>query len=157
LNWNATAYFPNSGIPGKPDYQGNWTAEADFVNWYAANSGSAPNYNPPVGGLLMGESYHIIPWTTAQSGISLTEDAALNPAFLGHSMAANHIGSYSQTLWLILGASPGGSASANFEVDSNGLTSSNVLTLGWTMQNQSQSTNPALLTNVTNERQRLLF
>jgi hypothetical protein len=156
LNWNATAYFPNSGIPGKPDYQGNWTAEVDFVNWYAANSGGTPNYNPPVGGLLMGESYHIIPRTTAQSGISLTEDAALNPAYLGHSMAANHIGPYSQSLWLILGASPGGSASANFEVDSNGLTSTNVLTLGWSVQNQSQSPTLALLTNLTTEKQRLL-
>jgi len=128
---NATAYFPNSGIPGKPDYQGGWTAEVDFVNWYSANSGSTPNYNPPVGGLLMGESYHLIQGTTANSGISLTEDGALNPAYLGHSLAANHIGPYSQTTWLILGASAGGTASASFEVDSNGLTSTSVLMLNW--------------------------
>jgi hypothetical protein len=156
LSWNATGYFPNSGIPGKPDYQGNWVAEVDFVNWYAANSGGAPNYYPPVGGLLMGESYHIVPGTTASSGISLTEDAALNPAYLGHSLAANHIGPYSvQTVWLILGASPGGSASATFEVDSNGLTSSNVLMVTWSVQNLSQSPTPAVWANVTRE-QRLL-
>jgi len=137
--WNATAYFPNSGISGKPDYQGGWTAEVDFVNWYSANSGNTPNYNPPVGGLLMGESYHLIPGTTALSGISFTEDAALNPAFLGHSMVANHIGPYSQALWQILGASPGGSASAEFEVDSNGLTSSNTFTLFGNLQAQNQT------------------
>jgi hypothetical protein len=153
LGWNAMAYFPNSGIPGKPDYLGNWTAEVDFVNWYTANSGDTPNYYPPVGGLLMGESYHLIPGTTAHSGISLTEDAAFNPAYLGHSMAANHIGPYSQTIWVILGASPGGSASASFEVDSNGLTSTNVLTLIWSVQNQSQTPNPALLTNLATEKQ----
>ena len=133
-NWNATAYFPNSGIPGKPDYQGGWIAEIDFVNWYASNSGNAPNYNPPVGGLLVGESYHIIQGTTAASGISLTEDAALNPAYLGHSMVANHLGPYSQNVWHILGTSPGGAASANFEVDSNGLTSTSVLTLNYDFQ-----------------------
>jgi hypothetical protein len=154
--WNSTAYFPNSGIPGKPYYQGNWTAEVDFVNWYTANSGGTPNYYPPVGGLLMGESYHLIPETAAHSGISLTEDAALNPAYLGHSMAANHIGPYSQTIWVILGASPGGSASASFEVESNGLTSTNVLTLAWSVQGQSNTVTPTLLTNVTSEKQRLL-
>jgi hypothetical protein len=131
--WNATGYFPNSGIAGKPKYQGGWTAEVDFVNWYTTV------YTPPVGGLLMGESYHIIQGTTAYSGISLTEDAALNPIYLGHSMEANHIGPYSQTVWLILGASPGGSASANFEVDSNGLTASTALTVAPGVESLSQT------------------
>jgi len=89
---NYGAYpFANSGILGSPDYTGGWTAEVDFVNWYAANSGAKafenqlstngfdsssggsgiyPQYYPPVQGLLMGESYHIIPGTTATSGIS---------------------------------------------------------------------------------------
>ncbi len=134
-NWNATAYFANSGIRGKPDYQGGWTAEINFVNWYSSNSGSTPNYNPSVSGLLMGESYNPIPGSPAASGISLTEDAALNPAYLGHSLVANHIGPYSQTTWLIFGASVGGSASASFEVDSNGLASS-TLTQSWTRQFQ---------------------
>ena len=146
FEWNATGYFPNSGIAGKPDYQGGWTAEVDFVNWYTGNSGTTPNYNPPVGGLLMGESFHIISGTTAHSGISLTEDAALNSAYVGHSMAANHLGPYSQTtVWVILGASPGGSASAEFEVDSNGLTSSNALMLGWGLQGQSQLSNSVVV------------
>ena len=117
---NATAYFPNSGILGKPQYQGGWTSEVDFVNWYGAN------YNPPVGGLLVGESYHVIEGMPAKSGISFTEDAAINSAFLGHSLAPNHIGPYSQSVWLILGASVGGTASASFEVDSNGLASGTV-------------------------------
>ncbi|HXX73400.1 MAG TPA: hypothetical protein VEI80_06860, partial [Candidatus Acidoferrales bacterium] len=125
--WNSTAYFPNSGILGKPEYQGGYLAEVDFVNWYAANEGATPNYNPPVGGLLMGESYHLIEGAPSASGVSFTEDAALNPAFLGHSLAANHLGPYSQNVWLILGPSEGGSASATFGVESNGLTSSNAL------------------------------
>jgi hypothetical protein len=141
-NWNATAYFPNSGIPGKPNYQGGWTAEIDFVNWYASNSGNTPNYNPPVGGLLLGESYHLIQGTYATSGVSLTEDAALNPAYLGHTMAANHLGPYSQNVWHILGASPGGAASANFEVDSNGLTSTTVLTQNYEFQIEVGSVTP---------------
>jgi hypothetical protein len=136
--WNNTAYFANSGILGKPQYQGGWMAEVDFVNWYAAN-GATPNYNPPVGGLLMGESYHLIPGAPSRSGVSFTEDGALNPAYLGHGLAANHLGPYSQTVWLILGASPGGSASASFEVESNGLTSNTVLTVSSTGQSQTQN------------------
>jgi hypothetical protein len=113
-------------------------AEVDFVNWYAANEGATPNYNPPVGGLLMGESYHLIQGAPSESGVSFTEDAALNPAYLGHSLVANHLGPYSQTVWLILGASAGGSASASFEVESNGLTSGAVLTLASTIQTQNE-------------------
>jgi hypothetical protein len=118
--WNTTAYFPNSGILGMPEYRGGWTVEVDFVNWYTSNSGSTSNYSPPPSGLLVGESYHIIPGTKAKSGISLTEDAALNPAYLGHSLAANHLGPYSQQMWNVLAPPPGGTASASFEVDSNG-------------------------------------
>jgi hypothetical protein len=127
-NWNALGYFPNSGIPGKPDYEGGWTAEVDFVNWYPANTGATPNYYPPVGGLLMGESYHIIPRSPSHSGISLTEDAALNSAYVGHSMIDNYIGPYSQQgVWEVAGAALSGGASAAFEVDLNGLVSGNVL------------------------------
>jgi len=120
--WNGTAFFPNSGIAGMPEYRGDWTVEVDFVNWYTSNSGNTPNYSPPPGGLLVGESYHIIPGTTATSHISLTEDAALNRAYLGHSLVANHLGPYSQQMWNVLAPPPGGTASAAFEVDSNGVT-----------------------------------
>ena len=90
----ANAHFPYEGIPGQPDYTGTgWTAEVDFVNWYLGTASTpftggqhsfwrsvSPTtndfYYPVVPGLLMGESYHIIPGTTAKSGISLTEDAA---------------------------------------------------------------------------------
>jgi len=135
---NAVGYpFPYTGIAGAPDYQGGWTAEVDFVNWYGNNTstvGQPPNqdYFPPVAGLLMGESYHIIPGTTAKSGISLTEDAALNPTFLYHSMAFNHLGPYSQQgVWQISGAHNSGEASAINEVDLNGLVSGNALAFTW--------------------------
>jgi hypothetical protein len=80
----------------------------------------------------MGESYHVIPGTTAKSGISLTEDAALNTIFLGHSMAVNHLGPYSQQgIWQISGTHNSGEASGVFEVDLNGLISGNVLAFTW--------------------------
>ena len=143
--------FPYTGIAGAPDYQGGWTAEVDFVNWYANNTitmrtcqrGSImPNtnsryntyahYYPPVPGLLMGESYHIIPGTTAKSGISLTEDAALSSTFLYHSMATNHLGPYSQQgVWQISNTHLSGEASGIFEVDLNGLVSGNALAFTW--------------------------
>jgi hypothetical protein len=112
----------------------------------ASGGGQAPTqgstfaqYYPPVNGLLMGESYHIIPGTTATSGISLTEDTALNlyvsppgSAFVGHTMAANHLGPYSQEgVWQIAGTHNSGEASAIFEVDLNGLVSGNVLAFTW--------------------------
>jgi hypothetical protein len=147
-NWNAPGFFPNTGILGAPDYQGGWTAEIDFVNWYANNTSSTQNcvvslqigttcygsgnYYPPVPGLLMGESYHIIPGTTAKSGISLVEDGALDFVFLGHSMAPNHLGPYSQQgTWQISGAHNSGEASAIYEVDLNGLVSGNALAFTW--------------------------
>jgi len=140
--------FPNSGIPGAPDYTGGWTAEVDFVPWYSANAasmeaasggaqtpttpGQFAQYYPPVNGLLMGESYHIIPGTTAPSGISWTEDMALSSNFVGHSMAANHLGPYSQEgVWQIAGTHNSGEASAIFEVDLNGFVSGNVLAFTW--------------------------
>ncbi len=133
--------FANTGIPGAPDYTGGWTAEVDWVNWYANNTGTGNtsnnggqfgNYFPPVAGLLMGESYHIIPGTTATSGISLTEDAATGSLFVGHSMAANHLGPYSQQgVWQIANAHLSGEASAVFEVDLNGLVSGNALAFTW--------------------------
>ena len=148
--------FPYTGIAGAPDYTGGWTAEADFVPWYANNTSTMElasgglqamtpgtsvfaQYYPPVNGLLMGESYHIIPGTTASSGISLTEDTALNlyvsppgSAFVGHTMAANHLGPYSQEgVWQIAGTHNSGEASAIFEVDINGFVSGNVLAFTW--------------------------
>jgi len=152
-NYNAYP-FANSGILGAPDYTGGWTAEVDFVNWYTPNTGSpafnqqtgvnqqvdtTPNgigpyaeYYPPVQGLLMGESYHIIPGTTATSGISFTEDAATGPLFVGHTMAPNHLGPYSQEgVWQISNAHLSGEASAIFEVDLNGLVSGNALAFTW--------------------------
>jgi hypothetical protein len=142
-SWNNPGYFPNYGIPGASDYQGSWTAEVDFVNWYLNNtvtlqqpltdslqakSGNQyPNYYQPIAGLLMGESYHIIPGTTATSGISVTEDLAFSKAGVSENgkpiqMAWNHLGPYSQQgVWQISGAHNSGEASGIFEVDLNGL------------------------------------
>jgi hypothetical protein len=80
----------------------------------------------------MGESYHIIPGTTATSGISFTEDNAVGPNFVGHTMAPNHLGPYSQEgVWQISNAHLSGEASAIFEVDLNGLVSGNALAFTW--------------------------
>ena len=126
--------YANTGILGSPDYQGGWTAEVDFVNWYNNNTGATPHYYAPVPGLLMGESYHVIPGTTAQSGISLVEDSALAkpPTFLGHSMALNHLGPYSQRgVWQISNVHLSGEASGIFEADLNGLVAGNALAFTW--------------------------
>jgi hypothetical protein len=163
-SWNNAGFFPNYGIVGASDYQGGWTAEVDFVNWYQNNTvdtvwnafpapniatslgvtlasngavyyGQAASATPgPVPGLLMGESYHIIPGTTAKSGISLTEDTALNPSPAGvnQSVAFNHLGPYSQEgVWQIANAHNSGEASAIQEVDLNGLVSGNALAFTW--------------------------
>jgi hypothetical protein len=144
LGVGVPGYFPNSGIPGASDYTGGWTAEVDFVPWYnnststmelasggaqvATQGDTFAQYYPPVNGLLMGESYHIVPGTTATSGISLTEDTALQPELVGHSLAANHLGPYSQEgVWQIAGTHNSGEASGVFEVDLNGFVSGNVL------------------------------
>jgi len=143
-------YFPNTGIAGSSDYTGGWTAEVDFVPWYNNNTQATlwsglpfpftgpagivtqdgAQYYPPVNGLLLGESYHIIPGTTASSGISLTEDRALQ--ILGHSMTPNHLGPYSQKgIWPISNAHESGEASGIFEVDLNGFVGGNVLGFTW--------------------------
>jgi hypothetical protein len=136
--------FPYAGIAGAPDYMGGWTAEVDFVPLYNNNTittlgtcetdgtSCGGQYYPPVNGLLMGESYHIIPGTTATSGISLTEDMALSNNFVAHTMAANHLGPYSQRgTWQISGTHNSGESSAIFEVDLNGFVSGNVLAFTW--------------------------
>jgi hypothetical protein len=149
--------YPNAGILGYPDYTGGWTAEIDTVPIYRNNTGiwdcqpdqigttcanSADSlsgldagfvhYYPPVTGLLMGESYHIIPGTTATSGISLTEDGALGSEGPGHTMAYNHLGPYSQQgVWQITNAHLSGEASGEFEVDQNGFVSGNTLAFTW--------------------------
>jgi hypothetical protein len=134
----AYAQYPyaNSGILGAPDYTGGWTAEVDFVNWYGNNTSTFPvtNYYPPVQGLLMGESFHIIPGTTAKNsfGAGYTEDGAESSTFVGHTLSMNHLGPYSQQgVWQISNAHLSGEASAIFEVDLNGLVSGNALAFTW--------------------------
>jgi hypothetical protein len=110
----AYPYFTNAGILGSPSYVGGWTIEIDMVNWHT----SSAIYYPPPDGLLLGESYHLVPGTTARSGISYTENAALSGIFIGHSMGPNHLGPYSQAgAWLLSGPPAGGSSSGAFLVN----------------------------------------
>ena len=169
LGVGVPGYFANTGIAGASDYTGGWTAEVDFVPWYANNTQSTTwtalpfptggtvitdgaQYYPPsnVPGLLMGESYHIIPGTTATSGISLTEDTALKPELVGHSLAANHLGPYSQEgVWQISGTHNSGEASAIFEVDLNGFISGNVLAFTWSNEFRTLSWGGVSVTGAT--------
>jgi len=162
--------FPYTGIAGTSDYTGGWTAEVDFVPWYSSNTltpelasggGQSPTlpgstvyaqYYPPVNGLLMGESYHIIPGTTATSGTSLTEDMALSSQFLDHSMAANHLGPYAQQgVWQIAGVRNNSEASSEFEVDLNGFFAGNVLALTWDQEYRTLSWGTISITGVSGE------
>jgi hypothetical protein len=137
------ALWPNQGILGQPEYTGSgWTVEVDFVNWYYGTKPTITDnswplefwhtWYPVVPGLLLGESYHIIPGTTASSGISLSEDAALDPAFLSHSMAMNHLGPYGQQgVWQLGTAHLSGEVSGEWEVDLNGYVSGTALAFTW--------------------------
>ncbi|MGA2971333.1 MAG: carboxypeptidase-like regulatory domain-containing protein [Candidatus Bathyarchaeia archaeon] len=140
-------WFVNNGISGAPDYTGSWTVETDFVNWYANNTSfttepagvvinhSVPQYYPPVVGLLQGESYHIIPGTTATTGVSLTEDGAENSAFLGLAapgMERNHLGPYQQQgVWQLSNAHLSGEVSGVFELDLAGYVSGSAWAFTW--------------------------
>jgi hypothetical protein len=118
VNWNAAGFHPNMGILGSPDYGGRWTAEADFVNWYVSNDSGLSEYFPPVNGLLLGESFHIVIGSSAKSGLSLTDDLATGPAGVDHSMTANHLGPYpQQPIWQIGNVNEGGEASGIYDVD----------------------------------------
>jgi hypothetical protein len=145
------AHFPNEGILGTPDYTGTgWTVEVDFVNLYYNDTGGQPVFYPVVPGLLMGESYHIIPGTTATSGISYTEDGALDSYFLGHSMAPNHLGPYSQQgVWQLGPAHLSGEVSGEWEVDLNGYVSGTALAFTWSNEFRSTSWYTVTVTGAT--------
>ncbi len=87
--------------------------EVDVVNWHTNNV----TYYPPPNGLLLGESFHVIPGTIAKSGVSYTEDAALSGLFVDHTMAPNHLGPYSQKGSMVISSPPaGGSSSGMFQI-----------------------------------------
>jgi len=93
-------YFQNMGIDGSPNYNGGYTVEVDFVNWYLPTGHAvSPTwftaYYPPPPGLLLGESFHTVPGHP-QNPFGWTEVGALSKTFLGHSMAPNHLGPYAQ-------------------------------------------------------------
>ena len=86
-------------------------------------------------GLLQGESYHIIPGTTATSGVSLTEDGAENSAFLGLAapgLERNHLGPYEQEgVWQLSNGHLSGEVSGVFEVDLAGYVSGQAWAFTW--------------------------
>ena len=136
-NWSdgIATHFRNGGIPGSPDYTGSYTVEVDFVNWYANNTGTSPNYYPPIHALLQGESYHFIAGSPVAGGFGFTEQGALDTFFLGHSMAPNHLGPYRQEgTWVLSNAHDSGEASGIFEVDLNGLIAGNALAFTWSTE-----------------------
>ena len=136
-------YFQSTGIAGAPYYNGGWSAELDTVNWYSAGPSNTPNYSPPVSGILLGESYHLIPGTTATSRVSLTEDGALSELFVGHTMSVNHVGPYSQQgIWFLEGGHSSGEVSGIFNVNLNGLLSGTVLGFTWTSEFRPLSWSP---------------
>ncbi|MGO9643109.1 MAG: hypothetical protein ACLPY5_00010 [Candidatus Bathyarchaeia archaeon] len=147
----AFPYFLNTGIAGAPYYAGGWSAELDTVNWYASTSSNTPNYFPPVAGILLGESYHIIPGTTAVSGVSFTEDGALSGLFVGHTMSINHFGPDSQQgVWLLNGGQSSGEVSGIFQVNLNGLLSGTVLGFTWTSEFRPLSWSPVSVSSIGN-------
>jgi hypothetical protein len=157
----ANAHYPNQGILGQPDYMGTgWTVEVDFVNLYLNGTAASqailgpntPLYYPIVPGLLMGESFHIIPGTAAKSKISLTEDGALDSTWgVGHSMAANHLGPYSQQgVWSITNAHLSGETSAVYEVDLNGYLSGTALAFTWSNELRTLSWYTVTVTGAAN-------
>jgi len=120
------SYFPNMGIDGYPNYQGGYSVEVDFVNWYNPTS-----FYPPPAGLLMGESFHTVPGHP-ENPFGWTEVAALSTAFVGHSMAPNHLGPYAQRgVWSLTNAPLSGSSSGIFEVDLRGYISGVLYAFTW--------------------------
>jgi hypothetical protein len=118
--------------PAAPTTRFRPQAPVGLIGCLANGKNCGGQYYPPVIGLLEGESYHYIPGTTATSGLSLTEDAALSSTFLGHSMAPNLLGPYSQEgVWQIAGTHNSGEASAIFEVDLNGFIGGGVYGFTW--------------------------
>jgi hypothetical protein len=125
------------GENARPSLDGNLGPFTDGLSsWHT--------WYPVVPGLLMGESYHIIPGTTATSGISITEDGALDPPpdpyFLGHSMAMSHLGPYSQqAVWSLPNAHLSGEVSGVWEVDLNGYVTGTALAFTWSNEFRSIS------------------
>jgi len=107
-----------TGISGFPDYSGNWSIEVDTVNWYQPSQ-----FYPPAPGLLMGESYHLIPGRLGDP-LGWTGQTLLLPD--------NHLGPFSQSgSWSISNGHLGGEVSAIFALDLNSYLSGNISGFTW--------------------------
>lgn len=136
-------YFQNLGIDGSPNYNGGYSVEVDFVNWYSPVAmAPVPHgliYYPPPPGLLMGESFHTVPGHP-QNPFGWTEVGALSSTFLGHSMAPNHLGPYAQEgVWSLPNAHLSGEASGEWEVDLRGYLAGTVVGFTWSGEYRTQS------------------
>jgi hypothetical protein len=137
-------YFQNLGIDGSPNYNGGYTVEVDFVNWYLPTAHAvSPTwitaYYPPPPGLLMGESFHTVPGHP-QNPFGWTEVGALSSTFLGHSMAPNHLGPYAQQgVWSLPNAHLSGESSGEWEVDLRGYLAGTVVGFTWSGEFRTQS------------------
>lgn len=141
---DAGGYFMNLGIDGSPNYNGGYTVEVDFVNWYlptvhAVSPTWFTAYYPPPPGLLMGESFHTVPGHP-QNPFGWTEVGALSSTFLGHSMAPNHLGPYAQEgVWSLPNAYLSGEASGEWEVDLRGYLAGTVVGFTWSGEYRTES------------------
>jgi hypothetical protein len=138
---NDYPWLLNYGIDGYPNYQGGYSVEVDFVNWYRPNTligGSLmPVYYPAPPGLLMGESFHVVPGHP-QNQFGWTEVDALS--ILGHSMAPNHLGPYAQErMWTLPNAHLSGESSGQWEVDLLGYLAGTVVGFTWSGEFRTQS------------------
>lgn len=132
--------FTNLGIDGSPNYNGGYSVEVDFVNWYNPMT-TVPlaglSYYPPPPGLLMGESFHTVPGHP-QNPFGWTEVGAL--AILKHSMAPNHLGPYAQEgVWSLPNAHLSGESSGEWEVDLRGYLAGTVVGFTWSGEYRTQS------------------
>ncbi len=139
-----TGFVNNLGIDGSPNYNGGYTVEVDFVNWYlptvhAVSPTWFTAYYPAPPGLLMGESFHTVPGHP-QNPFGWTEVGALSTTFLGHSMAPNHLGPYAmESVWSLPNAHLSGESSGEWEVDLRGYLAGTVVGFTWSGEFRTQS------------------
>ncbi len=139
-----TGFTNNLGIDGSPNYNGGYTVEVDFVNWYlptvhAVSPTWFTAYYPAPPGLLMGESFHTVPGHP-QNPFGWTEVGARSSTFLGHSMAPNHLGPYAmESVWSLPNAHLSGESSGEWEVDLRGYLAGTVVGFTWSGEFRTQS------------------
>jgi hypothetical protein len=123
-----TLFSGDHGIWGRSfhrgGYSGDWTIMVDVVNWYRNNTGTTPNYYPPVPGLLQGESPYFFPY--------------------------NHLGPYARSGFIrIMNAPLTGEGSAEFGLDLRGYIQGTILEMNWDNDVRTASWISLLIVNST--------